>query len=346
VYEDLRQIAQLKFNKEMEFISKQTREKVKELQNKYAVLTGSSGTRSGPHEASIGRTQIDGSERLVRALFKIWVDLIERRNGHISRQDIAHITGIIDGYARTQIGHLKKSFSERRMGAVVNLLSEEAEIKLQGTASSLRGDLEIMVREHEAFPKDNVGEERMEAHMTRRSAIVLSILIASPSDVKEEREVVTQAIYNWNASHFLETGIILNPIKWESHSYPASGNRPQAIINKQLVDSGDILVGIFGYKLGTPTGVAQSGTIEEIEEFRRAGKYIALYFSTANVPRGADRDQLEALEAYKVERKADTLYTGTLQIEFGKKTVTKLCFLRNFGWRLKTHTTVLVRGRT
>jgi len=144
--------------------------------------------------------------------------------------------------------------------------------------------------------------------MTRHSANVLNILIASPSDVKEEREVVTKAIYDWNAANFMQTGIMLNPVKWESHSYPASGDRPQAIINKQLVEDGDILIGIFGYKLGTPTGVAQSGTIEEIEEFRKGGRYIALYFSTANVPRGADRSQLEALEAYKRERQADTLY--------------------------------------
>lgn len=79
-------------------------------------------------------------------------------------------------------------------------------------------------------------------------------------------------------------------------------------INKQIVESGDILIGIFRYRLGTPTGEAQSGTIEEIEEFRKAGKYVALYFSTADVPRNADRAQLEALETYKKERQKDTLY--------------------------------------
>jgi hypothetical protein len=81
-----------------------------------------------------------------------------------------------------------------------------------------------------------------------------------------------------------------------------SGVRPQAILNKQIVESGDILIGIFGYRLGTPTGKAQSGTIEEIEEFRKAGKYVALYFSTADVPRTADRDQLKALEDYQPAR--------------------------------------------
>ena len=141
-----------------------------------------------------------------------------------------------------------------------------------------------------------------------RTAIVLNVLIASPSDVGQERNVVTDAIYAWNAAHYQTTGIMLHAVRWETHSYPASGDRPQAILNKQIVESGDILIGIFGYKLGTPTGTAQSGTIEEIEEFRKAGKYVALYFSKADVPRTADRDQLKALEDYQRERQKDTLY--------------------------------------
>jgi hypothetical protein len=142
-----------------------------------------------------------------------------------------------------------------------------------------------------------------------RTAIVINILIASPSDVSEERDVATGVIYSWNAAHFESTGIMLNPIRWETHSFPASGDRPQAIINKQIVDRGDLLVGIFGYRLGTPTGEAQSGTIEEIERFRKTGKQVALYFSTAPVPRDVDREQLRALEEYQEERKKDTLYS-------------------------------------
>jgi len=120
--------------------------------------------------------------------------------------------------------------------------------------------------------------------------------------------VVERVILEWNASHLESMGVMLHPVRWESHAFPASGDRPQAILNKQIVESGDVLIGIFGYKLGTPTGRAQSGTIEEIEEFRKAGKYVALYFSSADVPRSADRGQLEALEAYKKERQKDTLY--------------------------------------
>jgi hypothetical protein len=120
--------------------------------------------------------------------------------------------------------------------------------------------------------------------------------------------VVERVILDWNASHLESMGVMLHPVRWESHAYPASGDRPQAILNKQIVESGDVLIGIFGYRLGTPTGKALSGTIEEIEEFRKAGKYVALYFSSADVPRSADRNQLEALEAYKKERQKDTLH--------------------------------------
>jgi hypothetical protein len=115
---------------------------------------------------------------------------------------------------------------------------------------------------------------------------VLNVLIASPSDVNDERDAVTTAIHDWNAvnAHPDTINILLYPIRWEAHSYPESGDRPQALLNRQIVARGDFLIGIFGARLGTPTGVAESGTIEEIEQFRKAGKYVALYFSNALHP--------------------------------------------------------------
>jgi len=316
MHEDLNQIAQLKFNKEIEDISKQTREKVIEMQGEYAALSGVSGVRSGQQEASICRAYIDGAERSVLSLFQIWVDLIRQRQGHLLRRDIAFIVDKVEGYARTKNGHLHKVFAQRRIGGIVNLMTQEAERRMYAVVAHIRRDLEIMVREHEAFPNPTIVkqevphtlDEQTSRRITRHSANVLNILIASPSDVNEEREIVTQSIAQWNATHFSATGTMLNPLRWESHSYPSSGDRPQAILNKQIVESGDILIGIFGYRLGTPTGAAQSGTIEEIEEFRKAGKYVALYFSTADVPRDTDWDQFDALEKYKKERQKDTLY--------------------------------------
>jgi hypothetical protein len=141
-----------------------------------------------------------------------------------------------------------------------------------------------------------------------RGSLVLSVLIASPSDVGKERDVVTEVIHEWNAVHSRRMGISLEPIRWETHTFPVSGERPQEIIDKQIVDNCDFVIGIFGVRLGTPTGEAQSGTIEEIERLRERGKHISLYFSNAAVPRDADRQQFEALQQYQQARSKDTLY--------------------------------------
>ncbi|HUA92470.1 MAG TPA: hypothetical protein VL991_07870, partial [Terracidiphilus sp.] len=116
MYEDLESIAQLKLGKEIESISAQTRQTVAEKQNEYAARSGSSTVRSGQHEASIGRIQIEGAEKLVRTLSDIWIELIKQRKGHISHADVGFIAGKAEGYARTQRGHLHTAFTHQRMG--------------------------------------------------------------------------------------------------------------------------------------------------------------------------------------------------------------------------------------
>jgi hypothetical protein len=81
MYDDLNQIAQLRFNKERESISGQTRDKVREMRNEYASTSGP-GLRSGPAEAAICQAQIDGTAQIVEAFCKIWVGLIERLRIH------------------------------------------------------------------------------------------------------------------------------------------------------------------------------------------------------------------------------------------------------------------------
>jgi len=80
------------------------------------------------------------------------------------------------------------------------------------------------------------------------------------------------------------------------------GDRPQAIINKQVLKDCDILIAIFWTRLGSPTGVAASGTVEEIEEHIAAGKPAMIYFSSAPVVADSiDPDQYAALKAFKAE---------------------------------------------
>ena len=131
-------------------------------------------------------------------------------------------------------------------------------------------------------------------------ATVLKVMIASPGDVANERRVARDVVHEWNAVHSLDRKTVLVPVAWETHASPAMGERAQQIINKQLLSDSDLLVAIFWTRLGTPTGAATSGTVEEIEEHLGAGKPTMLYFSAAPVrPDSVDEQQYHALREFR-----------------------------------------------
>jgi hypothetical protein len=136
------------------------------------------------------------------------------------------------------------------------------------------------------------------------------ILIASPSDLAEERDAAEKAIQDWNAQHAVAQGVTLLPTRWETHAYPETGVRPQEAVNKQLVQDGDILVAMFWTRLGKETEVAASGTVEEIDQFVAAGKHAMLYFSSRPVdPNKIDSDQHQKLQDFK-KKTYDTALVG------------------------------------
>src|SRR3954454_3958446 len=87
------------------------------------------------------------------------------------------------------------------------------------------------------------------------------ILIASPSDVQDEREIAVRLIQEWNDLNSFARKVVLLPLRWETHAAPEYGTRPQEVINRIIVDECDLLVGIFWTRIGSPTGVADSGTL-------------------------------------------------------------------------------------
>ena len=137
------------------------------------------------------------------------------------------------------------------------------------------------------------------------------VLIASPSDLGEERRAATEAINDWNAQHAAAEGVVLLPGKWETHATPEIGVRPQGAINRQLASTSDLLVGMFWTKLGTSTGVAESGTVEEIDQFVAAGRPAMLYFSSRPVdPNRIDLKQQRKLRQFKNETYKTALVGG------------------------------------
>ena len=100
----------------------------------------------------------------------------------------------------------------------------------------------------------------------------LRILVASPGDVDEERKIAVQVINQWNIAHGDTHQLHLDAVLWETHSAPECGERVQGILNEQLaVDHCDCGIGIFWTRIGTDTGVAPGGAVEEIRRMLSHG---------------------------------------------------------------------------
>ena len=157
------------------------------------------------------------------------------------------------------------------------------------------------------------------------TADVFRVLVASPSDLAEESKTAMEAVYEWNAQHASAESIVLLPVGWETHSTPRSGVRPQEAINEQLVKTSDILIGMFWTKLGANTGVAASGTVEEIDNFVAAKKPALLYFSNRPIdPNKIDLKQHKRLRSFQ-----SATYKNALIGSFASQEELKTTIVRN-----------------
>lgn len=131
-------------------------------------------------------------------------------------------------------------------------------------------------------------------------ATVIPIMLASPGDVIEERNIAREVIHEWNAINSNSFNVVLLPVGWETHLSPDLWGRGQELINDRILKTCDLLVGIFWTRLGTPTGQAESGTVEEIRQHRDANKPAMVYFSTKPVaPQSIDQYQFDELQNFK-----------------------------------------------
>lgn len=175
------------------------------------------------------------------------------------------------------------------------------------------------------------------------NAKVLNVLIASPSDVEVERNDVEMAIYDWNRRYSKQLNIVLLPRRWEKDVVPAyRGDNTQEIINEQIVNDSDVLVGIFWTKLGTPTLNHSSGTLEEINQFIEAGKSVLLYFLDKPVPRNnTNYPEMQRVDEFKknyatrgifsneIHKVVDHLYQTVLQLKPSKHHLEDQVMIKN-----------------
>jgi hypothetical protein len=164
-------------------------------------------------------------------------------------------------------------------------------------------------------------------------AVVFNVMIASPGDVASEKSIAREVIAEWNAVHSANRKIVLLPTGWELHSSPEMGGSPQSIINKQVLDKCDLLVGVFWTRIGTQTQDFASGTVEEIERHITSGKPVKLYFSDQPTRLDSvDDGQYQELKKFKASCRDRGLYeTYDSHSQFKKK------FYRHLQLKLNEH---------
>ncbi len=107
--------------------------------------------------------------------------------------------------------------------------------------------------------------------------------------MEDERKIIERSLHDWNALNAEQMGM---------------GDRPQGVINRQVVRACDMLIGSFWTRLGSPTGIEESGTVEEIKWFLKNNKPVMLYYSNRPIPQDRlDLKQIESLNNFKTSIK-------------------------------------------
>jgi len=166
------------------------------------------------------------------------------------------------------------------------------------------------------------------------NANVYQIMIGAPSDIIEEIQMACETINRWNTLNSEQYKIVLLPLHWSINSYPSAGNRPQHFLNQQLVEKSDLLICIFGTRIGTPTGKDISGTVEEFKEHVKVGKNVMMFFkNTAENVSSLDPQQLQQLNEFKQSIKESVLWWDYQKAEnFKDLLFSKLQLYINDNW--------------
>ena len=138
---------------------------------------------------------------------------------------------------------------------------------------------------------------------------VYDLLISCPSDVSECVEMLEKEVNHFNNFFGRKNNIIVRTRHWSKDSYSEFGNQPQELLNKQIVDSSDMALGVFWTRFGTPTENYGSGTEEEIERMLSMGKQVFLYFLDKPLsPSKIDQEQYKKILLFKDKHKSEGIF--------------------------------------
>lgn len=140
-----------------------------------------------------------------------------------------------------------------------------------------------------------------------QSLKVVSIFLASPSDVSAERAIVEQVCDEIRQDLGRIHKFTIELRRWETHAGPGIDESAQQVISSKIGKDYNIFLGLFGRKFGTPTLRWRSGTEEEFRiahssHLASGTPKIMLYFSnTAIDPYSVDLTQLAMVRDFQNE---------------------------------------------
>lgn len=142
---------------------------------------------------------------------------------------------------------------------------------------------------------------------------VLTIFLASPGDVAEERDAAARCVAELNSGVAKARGVRLELVRWETSVHPGLG-RPQGVVNAQTgpMQEHALFIGIMWSRFGTSTGVSDSGTEEEFrlatnayEQFGRPE--VMFYFSQKPLALGGVGAMQQALKVAEFKEEVQKL---------------------------------------
>ena len=139
-----------------------------------------------------------------------------------------------------------------------------------------------------------------------KDLIGIQVCIVSPGDVGKWRNIIERYI---KEEYECPENVAIQVVRWENDMPTTSNAYPQDVINHELIDTSDILIGMFWTKFGTPTRKHESGTEEEIERQISNNKPVILYFYNGTIDAASlNQRQYSKIKRFKNRYKEKNIY--------------------------------------
>lgn len=156
-----------------------------------------------------------------------------------------------------------------------------------------------------------------------KNVTIVQVLVSSPSDLKQEREILEVLVKELNQMWSKSLGIMFELLRWENNVRPMAGSDPQSLINEQIVNDYDVFIGMLWGRFGSPTPRYESGTLEEFEHAMcRVGSSngtkpeVMIYFKDAPIsPTKIDPGQLQKVLDFRQSLSGRGLLYSTFEDE-------------------------------